>query len=199
MLLVPLYYGSAVMLRLLQVDVKDLEVIAVIGVIHGIAEVIERSAMVFIDHIYHQIWQRRVVRCGNFRTPRRERLAADIVIMSILYESSGVISVSGLLHLYRHFYIRDNSALQLLQSFARTTLVALTIEWFFASLSLAIETRYQNLPVMAVWRRRWKKHIVVAIVNAVVMASWLSSSLILPAVVTVGKPKDFCQMPFESP
>ena len=53
MLLVPLYYGSAVMLRLLQVDFQDVEAIAVIGVIHGIAEVIERSAMVFVDHIYH--------------------------------------------------------------------------------------------------------------------------------------------------
>lgn len=198
----PLYHGSAVMLRFLQVDVEDVGAIAVIGGIHGIAEVIERSAMVFIDHIYHQIWQRRLVRCGNFRTPRRERLAADIVIMSILYESSGVISVNGFLHLYRYFYSSDNSALQLLQSFALTTSVALAIEWFFTSLSLAIETRYQNMPVMAVWRRRWKKHIVVAIINAVVMASWLSSSLILPAVVnnerSVGKPKDFCQMPFES-
>jgi len=198
----PLYHGSAVMLRFLQVDVEDVGAIAVIGGIHGIAEVIERSAMVFIDHIYHQIWQRRLVRCGNFRTPRRERLAADIVIMSILYESSGIISVNGFLHLYRYFYSSDNSALQLLQSFALTTSVALAIEWFFTSLSLAIETRYQNMPVMAVWRRRWKKHIVVAIINAVVMASWLSSSLILPAVVnnerSVGKPKDFCQMPFES-
>lgn len=198
----PLYHGSAVMLRFLQVDVEDVGAIAVIGGIHGIAEVIERSAMVFIDHIYHQIWQRRLVRCGNFRTPRRERLAADIVIMSILYESSGVISVNGFLHLYRYFYSSDNTALQMLQSFALTTSVALAIEWFFTSLSLAIETRYQNMPVMAVWRRRWKKHIVVAIINAVVMASWLSSSLILPAVVnnerSVGKPKDFCQMPFES-
>ena len=198
----PLYHGSAVMLRFLQVDVEDVGAIAVIGGIHGIAEVIGRSAMVFIDHIYHQIWQRRLVRCGNFRTPRRERLAADIVIMSILYESSGVISVNGFLHLYRYFYSSDNTVLQLLQSFALTTSVALVIEWFFTSLSLAIETRYQNMPVMAVWRRRWKKHIVVAIINAVVMASWLSSSLILPAVVnnerSVGKPKDFCQMPFES-
>ena len=58
------------------------------------------------------------------------------------------------------------------------------------------------MPVMAVWRRRWKRHIVLAIVNAVVFAVWLRSGLILPAVVNneryVGKPKDFCQMPFGS-
>ena len=184
-LLAPLYCGSAVMLRFLQVDVENLGAIALIGLIHGIAEVVERSAMALIDHIYHQIWQRRVVHCGNFRTPRRERLAADIVIMNILYESTALISVSGLLNLYRYFYISGNSALQLLKSFALTSSVALAIEWFFTSISLAIETRYQNMPIMAVWRRRWKKHIVLAIVNAAVMASWLSSSLIVPAVVFI--------------
>lgn len=201
-LLVPLYYGSAVMLRLLQVDLENLEAVALIGVIHGIAEVIERSTMVFIDHIYRQIWERRVVRCGNFRTPRRERLTADIVIMSMLYESSAVISVSGFLHLYRYFYMSNNSALKLLQSFVITTSAPLVIEWFFTSISLAIETRYQNMPVMAVWRRRWKKHIVVAIINAAVLAAWLSSRLIVSVVVnderSVGEPKDFCQMPFQS-
>ena len=37
---------------------------------------------------------------GGFRTPRRERLATDICIMNMLYESSTVISVNGFLCLY---------------------------------------------------------------------------------------------------
>jgi len=184
------------------VEVENIEAIAVIGLIHGIAEVIDRSAMICIDHIYHQIWHRRVFRCGHFRTPRRERLAADIVIMSILYESSGIISVSGFLSWYRYFDIRRNSVRELLKTFALSTSVAMGIEWFFTSISIAIETRYQNMPVMAVWRRRWKTHIVVAIINAVVMTSWLSSGLVVPAVVpselSVNETKGFCQMPFES-
>ena len=48
----------------------------------------------------------------------------------------------------------------------------------FNSVSLAIETRYQNMPVMAVWRRRWKRHILVAIINAVPMALWSSTNLL---------------------
>lgn len=199
-LLAPLYCGSALVLRFLQVEVKKIEAIAVIGLIHGIAEVIERSAMICIDHISYQIWHRRVIRCGHFRTPRRERLAADIVIMSILYESSGIISVSGFLFLYRYYI--GNFVLELLKTFALYTSVAMGIEWFFTSISIAIETRYQNMPVMAVWRRRWKTHIVVAIINAVVMVSWLSSGLVVPVVVpselSVNETKDFCQMPFES-
>ena len=198
-LLVPLYCGTAVLLRLLQVDLDSLEVVVLIGVIHGIAEVIERSTMVLIDHICQQVWKGRIVRCGDFRSPRRERLTADIAIMSMLFESSAIISVNGFLHMYRHFYMNDNSFFQLLQSFAVTTSVPLAIEWFFTSMSLAIETRYQNMPVMAVWRRRWKQHVTVAMINAVVIASWLSLSLneVLNGRFA-GRSKDFCQMPFQS-
>ena len=71
-----------------------------IGVIHGIAEVIERSTMVFKDHLYNQVLERRKIPWGGFRTPRRERLATDICIMNMLYESSAVISVNGFLCLY---------------------------------------------------------------------------------------------------
>ncbi|KAL9951691.1 hypothetical protein ACROYT_G044412 [Oculina patagonica] len=200
-LLVPLYCGAAVMLRLLQVDLgidQKFESVVIIGVIHGIAEVVERSTMVLIDHITHQVLERRKVPWGGFRTPRRERLAADISILSMLYESTAIISVNGFLYLYQYFYTSDNSPLQLLQSFATTTSVPLAIEWFFTSVSIAIETRFQNMPIIAVWRKTWKWHLLVAVINAVVIAAWLSSGLIVIAVKgnSVGTRKDFCQMPF---
>ena len=44
--LAPLYYGSAVALRLLQVDLNSLKAVALIGVIHGVAEVIERMQII---------------------------------------------------------------------------------------------------------------------------------------------------------
>ena len=179
-LLVPLYSGVAVMLRLLQVDLginKTFENVVIIGVIHGIAEVVERTTMVLIDHISHRVLERRKVPWGGFRTPRRERLAADINIMSMLYESSAIISVNGFLFLYQYFYTSDNSPVQLLQSFAIATSVPLAIEWFFTSVSIAIETRYQNLPIIAVWRKTWKRHILVALINMIVITIWGSTYL----------------------
>ena len=59
--LAPMYYGSAVMARVLQVDLKDVKTVALIGIIHGLAEVIERSTVVLIDYIYHKIAQRKRV------------------------------------------------------------------------------------------------------------------------------------------
>ena len=200
-LLVPLYYESALMLRLLQVRMNlyknSLAFVVVIGVIHGIAEVIERSTMVLIDHFYNQVLEKRRIPLGGFRTPRKERLGADICIMSMLYESSAVISVNGFLYLYQYFYTSDNSPLQILQSFAITTSVPLVIEWFFTSVSIAIETRYQNMPIMAVWRKQWRRHIIVAVVNIVIISVWSSYSIL----TVVEEPfKDIfqhhCEMPF---
>ena len=177
-LLAPLYCVSAIMFRVLQADLESLTFMAVLGSIHGAIEIIERVTMALIDHICHVKRNRTLALWRSFRTPRRERLMADIAIMSRLYESSAIVSVNGLLYLYRYIYLKDDSVLELLQSFARATSVQLVIEWFFTSISLAIETRYQNIAVMAVWRRRWKRHILQAIATIVLSALWVSANLL---------------------
>ena len=195
-LLAPLYFASAVMFRVLQADLDSLQSIAILGTVHGATEVIERSIMVVIDHICHVMWKRTSAPWGSFRTPRRERLMADIAIMSMLYESTGIVSVNGFLYLYQFIYLQNESFVNLLQSFAIHTSVALAIEWFFTSVSLAIETRYQNMAVMAVWRRRWGRHILVAVVNAVPLALWTSSNLLEVVHGRFMEAQQPCKMPF---
>ena len=177
-LLSPVYCGAAVLFRVLQADLGSLQAIALLGIIHGAAEVIERSTMAFIDHICHMLWKRRSAPWGSFRTPRRERLMADIAIISMLYESAAIVSVNGFLYLHQLIYVREETFSNLFQSFAIHTSVSLAIEWVFNSVSLAIETRYQNLAVMAVARRKWKRHLLVATVNAVPIALWTSGNLL---------------------
>ena len=169
-LLSPLYFGSAIAFRVLQADLDNLQSIAILGIIHGAAEVIERSSMVVIDHISHRFWIRTSAPWGSFRTPRRERLMADIVIRSMLSESIAIVFVNGFFYLYQFTYLKDKFLLTLLESFSINTSVQLTIEWFFTSLSLAIVTHYQNMAVMAVWKRQWKRHVSVAIINVVPLA-----------------------------
>ena len=196
-LLTPLYCCSAVMFRVLQADLDSLQFIAVLGIIHGAAEVIERSTMVVIDHICHVICKRTSAPWGSFRSPRRERLMADIAIMSMLYESTAIVYVNGLLYLYRYTYLKDDSVLELLQSFAITTSVQLVIEWFFTSVSLAIETRYQNIAVMAVWRKRWKRHLLIATLGSAIFALWITKYLLPTVHDRFNKfSNQTCKMPF---
>ena len=89
------------MFRAMQAELDNLSFIAVLGIIHGAVEVLERSTVVFIDHICHVILKRRSAPWGSFRTPRRERLMADIAILSMLCESTAIVSVNGVLYLYQ--------------------------------------------------------------------------------------------------
>ena len=115
---------------ILQADLDNLKSIAVLGIIHGAAEVVERSTMVVIDHICPVIRKRTPAPWESFRTPRRERLMADIA-------------------------------------------------------------------VMAVWRRRWKRHISVAIITTVSVELWTSTNLL---EIVQGRINEFsnhpCKMPF---
>ena len=104
---------------------------------------------------------------------------ADIAIMSMLFEATAIVSANGYLYLYQFIYLQRSSLVTLLQSFSIHVSVQLVIEWFFTSVSLAIVTRYQNMAVMAVWRRQWKTHILVAIINALPVAIWTSQNLLI--------------------
>ena len=172
-MMAPLYGASAITFRVMQVDLDNLKDIAYLGIIHGAAEVIERSTVVVIDHICQRILKRASAPWGRYRTPRTERITADIAIMSMLYESSAIVSINGFFHLYQFIY-ENTSFWLLLMSFTKLTAVPLVIEWLFTSVSLAIETRYQNLAVMAVWRKDWRRHILVAVFNVLPLAAWAS-------------------------
>ena len=82
------------------------------------------------------------------------------------------------------------------QSFVITTAVPLTIEWFFSGMSIATETHYQNIPVFAVRRKQWKRHLIVAIMNALLIAVWSSTSLLIASKSQFDGIKNYCEMQF---
>ena len=125
-LLAPLYFGSAVLFRVLQADLDCLQSIDILGIFYGAAEVIERGSVVLIDHICHTLWKRQSASWGSFRT---------------WSESTAIVAFNGFLYMYQFVYLRNKSFFNLPKSFAVYTCVQLVMEWFFTSVSLAIETR----------------------------------------------------------
>ena len=65
---------------------------------------------------------------------------ANIAIICMLYESIGLVSVNGIFFVYLLIYVENEPFANLLKSFAIQTSILLVIEWFFTSVSLAIET-----------------------------------------------------------
>ena len=182
----------------MQAELENISAITILGIIHGAAEVLERSTMVVIDHICHVVLKRRAVSWGSFRTPRRERLMADIAIISMLYESTAIVSVNGVLYLHKFIYLKENSLSTLFQRFLVASSVQLVIEWFFNSISLAIETYHQNIAVMAVWQRKWKRHVLVAVINVIPLAlcSTLPIIQFMHGQLAKSRTDQPCKMPF---
>ena len=64
-------------------------------------------------------------------------------------------------------------------------------------LGLEHETHHQNMAVMAVWRRRWKRHTLVSLTTLVFIALWTSTLLL---IIVRGRFKESsnqpCKMPF---
>ena len=99
---------------------------------------------------------------------------------------------------YQFIYLQNISLLTLLQEFATYTSVPLAIECFFTDVSLAIETRFQNIAVMAVWHKRWKSHILVAIINLVPLAIWTTQIVLEIVDGRFDESKSYpCKMPFK--
>ena len=153
--------------------------------------------MAVIDHICHRLWKRTSAPWGSFRSPRRERLMADIATMSKLFESTAIVCVIGLLSLYQFIFLQINSISSLLRMFAIHTSVSLVTEWFFTSVSLTIETRYQKIAVMAIWQRRWKRHVLVAVVNKLPLAFWTTTNILVILHGCFGESSNhLCKVPF---
>ena len=114
----------------------------------------------------------------------------------MLYEATAIVCVNSVWFLYQWVYIEGDFPLHLLVEFVLRTSIALVIEWFFSSVSLTIVTRYQNMAAMAVWRKRWKRHILVALANSVPLALWLSKYLMQIISRRFDDPKQSCKMPF---
>ena len=179
-------------------DLGNLKAIAYLGIIHGAAEIIERSTVVVIDHICQRILKRASAPWGRYRTPRTERITADIAIMSMLYESTAIVSINGFFHLYQFIYMKNISHWAVLLSFNKLTAVPLVIEWLFTTMSLAIERRFQNLAVMAIWRKDWRRHILVAVLNLLPLAVWASQAFFPLVLARFDDPSHQrpCKMPF---
>ena len=115
----------------MQAELENLKFIAVLGIIHGALEDL-------VSYISCNL-EKKISFFGKFRTPRRERLIADIDIISMFSESIGIVCVNGLLYVYQFIYLQNISLLKLVQKFVTNTSVPLVIEWFFTGVSLAIE------------------------------------------------------------
>ena len=102
---------------------------------------------------------------------------ADMSIQMILFESTSLIAAVGFIQLYNFMYNRnDASSASITQFFIRVS-IAISIDFVFNSFSFWLQMSYLNIAVVRVWRKKWRKHMLVAFILTAMTLCYFTSHL----------------------
>ena len=183
-LLVLLNSASAIVFRVMQAELTNLGLYILLSFAHGAIDLLERLTIVIRDYLWYFIYK-KLKQCGvkttlnaaRFRTPRSMRLVADVSIQMILGESTSLIAAVGFIQLYKFMYPDGSSHESPLSQFFIRVLIALSIDFVFNSFSLWLQMSYLNVAVVRVWRKKWRKHVLVGLIITIVTLCYFTTHL----------------------
>jgi len=209
-LLSVLFTGSAIVFRILQADLVKFKLFVWLSFAHGAVDLLERLTIVVRDYFWYFVYRKlkrdreaeETLRADKFRTPRSMRLIADMSIQMILGESTAMIAAVGFIQLYKFTYL-DEGLGSIAEFFIRVS-IALSIDFVFNSFSFWLQMSYLNVAVVRVWRKKWRKHmLVVFILTAVTLCYFVPRLFVLVVAKSrytpnANKPNFTCTEPFQS-
>lgn len=204
-LLNTLYTASAIVFRVMQAELTSLRLFILLSFAHGAIDLLERLTIVIRDYLWYLLYKKfqcnveTVLSADRYRSPRSMRLVADMSIQMILGESAALIAAVGFIQLFNFMYHDENVNTHFLTEFFVRVSIALSIDFVFNSFSLWLQMSYLNVAVVRVWRKKWRKHLVIAFILTAVTLCFFTTHLF--AVVkdknTKSKARDFgCPEPF---
>ena len=184
-LLVVLNLASAIVFRVMQAELTNLNLFILLSLVHGAIDLLERLTIVIRDYLWYVIYKKLNKQGGvettliaaRFRTPRSMRLVADVSIQMILGESTSLIAAVGFIQLYKFMYPDGSSHESPLSQFFIRVLIALSIDFVFNSFSLWLQMSYLNVAVVRVWRKKWRKHVLVGLIITIVTLCYFTTHL----------------------
>lgn len=171
-----LYGSSAIVLRIMQAELEELSLFCIMGVAHGIVFLLERTSAPIIDllvlRIYNSCFRRFHIDIRmkhEYKTRRSQRFTADASIQTMIYESNGLVISLAALFFYKLLYARVSSTHKkfLVVAFLKRILFGLIIEWFFNIMVVFVQTRFMNIAIFSVWKKKWRRHFLVAVITSV--------------------------------
>ena len=187
-LLSVLYSASAIVFRVMQAELTSLQLFIALSFVHSAVDLLERLTIVVRDYLWYFIYKKckgdanaeEALRANRFRTPRSMRLIADMSIQTILGESTALIAAVGFIQLYSFMYNNNSLAfsdLGLVGDFFIRVSIALTIDFVFNSFSFWLQMSYLNVAVVKVWKKKWRKHMLVGLILTSVTLCYFTSHL----------------------
>ena len=206
-----LYIALAIVYRVMQAELTSLPLFIVLSFAHGAVDLLERLTIVMRDYLWYFIYKKlkrdreaqETLSADKFRTPRSMRFIADMSIQMILGESTALIAAVGFIQLYNFMYNIDKGSptnMYFVAQFFIRVSIALSIDFVFNSFSFWLQMSYLNVAVVRVWKKKWRKHMLVAFIFTAVTLCYFTTHLF--AVVKAknspdaNKPDFNCTGPF---
>ena len=178
-----LYSTTAIVFRVMQAELTSLRLFILLSFAHGAIDLLERLTIVIRDYFWYFVYKKlkkeseTILKASQFRSPRSMRFVADMSIQMILGESTSLIAAVGFIQLYNFMYNRnDASSTSITQFFIRVS-IAISIDFFFNSFSFWLQMSYLNIAVVRVWRKKWRKHMLIAFILTAVTLCYFTSHL----------------------
>ncbi len=186
-LLIVLYTASAIVFRLMQAEVTSDGLFILLSFAHGAVDLLERLTIVVRDYLWYFIYKKikrntdaeSMMSARKFRTPRSMRLIADMSIQMILGESTALMAATGFLYLYNFMYPTGTELryIDFITKFFMRVSIALSIDFVFNSFSFWLQMSYLNVAVVRVWKKKWRKHMIVSLILTSVTICFFASFL----------------------
>ena len=182
-----LYTASAIVFRVMQAELTNLLLFILLSFAHGAIDLLERLTIVVRDYIWYFIYKKlqwcneeTTLSADRFRSPRSMRFIADMSIQMILGESTALIAAVGFIQLYNFMYHDgdpSSSNVYFVKQFFIRVSIALSIDFVFNSFSLWLQMSYLNVAVVRVWRKKWRKHLLIAFILTAVTLCYFTTHL----------------------
>ncbi|KAL9963957.1 hypothetical protein ACROYT_G027521 [Oculina patagonica] len=187
-LLSVLYSASAIVFRVMQAELTSLKLFILLSFAHGAVDLLERLTIVVRDYLWYFIYKKikrdtdaaAILSADKFRTPRSMRFIADMSIQMILGESTALIAAVGFIQLFSFMYNNSSPSfadMHLISDFFIRVSIALSIDFVFNSFSFWLQMSYLNIAVVRVWKKKWRKHMVVGLILTSVTMCYFTTHL----------------------
>ena len=174
-----MYSTFRIVFRGMQAELSSLKLFILLSFVHGSVDLLERLTIIFRDYFWYFIYRKlkrdtnaeAMLSASKRRTARSMRFIADMSVQMILGESTALIAAVGLTQLHSFMYNNDNDNspsfirdMYLIADFFVRVSIALTIDLLFNSFSVWLQMSYFNIAVVRVWKKKWRKHVVVGLI-----------------------------------
>ena len=182
MLAVAYLTASTIVCRLMQARVYDLNRFIVISFVHGFLNVADKLVLPLKRKLLSCI-------CSNCMEDRNKQnpsvsaslFLANQTLISIITETTCVVFTSGAAYLLRYYYERNESTGErydgfgLFEEMTKMCCIGVAIELIFNVVALQILTYLYNVPVISLWKKKWKSVILVHIIQVLFTVVYFST------------------------